>query len=74
MPKIAIPETEFLTIAAAAQLLVPFDQAAFFAAVADELEGKTVGPGSVGCAIRAAQARFKHPETAHAPHSSHKRW
>ena len=74
MPKIAIPQTEFLNIAAAAKLLAPHDQTSFFTAVADELEGKAVGPGSVGCAIRAAQARFRHPETGHAPHSSHKRW
>ncbi len=73
LKKIAIPESEFLTIAVA-ELLVPHDPASFFVPVADELEGKVVGPGSVGCAIRAAQARFRHPETGHEPHSSHKRW
>ena len=46
------------------------DHAAFFEAVADELKGKPIGDGSVGCAIRVAQAKFTHPKTAHAPHTS----
>ena len=71
--KIALPEREFLNIAAAARLLEPDDQASFFMAVADQLEGRIIGPGSVGCAIRSRSAQFKHPNVAHAPHSSKKR-
>jgi hypothetical protein len=73
MPKVQLTESQFLAISNAARAVAPTDDAAFFQAVADELKGKPVGDGSVGCAIRIAQTKFKHPETAHAPHSSWRR-
>ena len=71
--KIPLTETQYLAIANAARALALADHAAFLQAVADELKGKPIGDGSVGCAIRIAQERFPHPETAHAPHSSWRR-
>src|SRR5262245_958446 len=71
--KIPLTETQYLAIADAAHALAAADHAAFLQAVADELKGKPIGDGSVGCAIRVAQARFTHPQTAHAPHSSWRR-
>ena len=71
--KIPLTEVQYLAITNAARALVVADHAAFFQAVADELKGKPIGDGSVGCAIRVAQARFTHPQTVHAPHSSWRR-
>ena len=71
--KIPLTETQFLAIANAAHALALTDHAAFFQAVAGELKGKPIGDGSIGCAIRAAQAKFTHPKTAHAPHTSWRR-
>jgi hypothetical protein len=71
--KIPLTEAQYLAIANAARVLVVADHVAFFQAVADELKGKPIGDGSVGCAIWVAQARFTHPRTAHAPHSSWRR-
>jgi hypothetical protein len=71
--KIELTETQFLAVTNAARALAPTDHAAFFQEVASELKGKAVGDGSVGCAIRVAQTKFKHPATAHAPHSSWRR-
>jgi len=55
--KITLSETEFLAIANAARALVPNDQPAFFQTVSDELQGKLIGDGTIGQAIRNAQAR-----------------
>jgi hypothetical protein len=71
--KIPLTEVQYLAITNAARALVVADHAAFLQAVADELKGKPIGDGSIGCAIRFAQARFTHPQTAHAPHSSWRR-
>ena len=71
--KIELTETQFLAVTNAVRALAPTDHAAFFQAVASELKGKAIGDGSVGCAIRVAQEKFPHPETAHAPHSSWRR-
>ena len=71
--KIELTETQFLAVSNAALALAVADQLAFFRAVANELKGKPIGDGSVGCAIRVAQTKFTHPETAHAPHSSWRR-
>lgn len=72
--KIILSETQFLAIANAARALVPNDQPAFFQAVSDELQGKLIGDGTIGQAIRIAQAKFPHPNTAHDPHKSHIKW
>jgi hypothetical protein len=53
---------QFLAIANAGAALCPLDRDQFFAAVASELQGRPIGDGSVGCAIRAAQAAFPRPE------------
>jgi hypothetical protein len=67
---IPLSESQFLAIANAALALCPGDRDRFWMEVAVELKGKPIGDGSVGCAIRAVQARFPHPNTGHAPHSS----
>ena len=67
---IPLLESQFLAIANAALALSPGDRDHFLAEVAAELKGKPIGDGSIGCAIRAVQARFPHPHTGHAPHSS----
>jgi hypothetical protein len=59
---ILVSEAQFLAIANAANALCPADRARFVAAVAAELNGRPIGDGSVGCAIRAAQLQFAHPE------------
>jgi hypothetical protein len=71
--KIELTETQFLAVSNAASALAPTDYATFLEAVAGELKGKAIGDGSVGCAIRVAQEKFPHPETAHAAHSSWRR-
>jgi hypothetical protein len=68
--KLQLTEAQFLAVTNAARALGLSNQAVIFQAVADELNGKVIGDGSVGCAIRIAQAKFVHPTTAHAPHSS----
>jgi hypothetical protein len=67
---IPLSESQFLAISNAALALCPGDHDRFCAEVAAELNDKLIGDGSVGCAIRAVQARFPHPDTGHAPHSS----
>ena len=64
MPKpLSLSEPQFLAIANAAAALCAPDRDQFYAAVAAALQGQsTIGDGSVGCAIRAAQASFAHPE------------
>jgi hypothetical protein len=64
---IALTEPQFLAIANAAGALCPSDRDRFYAAVAVELQGRPIGDGSVGCAIRAAQAKFSHPEPERVP-------
>jgi hypothetical protein len=53
--------SQFSAIANAAAALNPSDRESFIQAVAGELEGKPIGDGSVGRAIRDVQARFPHP-------------
>jgi hypothetical protein len=60
---IQISEAQLCAIFAAANALHPADRDQFIAAVATELAGQAIiGDGSVGRAIRNAQARFAHPE------------
>jgi len=67
MPPILLSELQFLAIANAAAALCPPDRDLFYAAVAAELRGRPIGDGSVGCAIRTAQAKFHHPEPERMP-------
>jgi hypothetical protein len=67
---IALSEPQYLAIFNAACALCPADRDQFIAAVARELIGQPVGDGSVGCAIRAVQVRFAHPE----PSTNTSRW
>jgi hypothetical protein len=59
--------SQFLAIVNAAAALCPLDRDQFLAAVAAELRGKLIGDGTVGCAIRAAQSKFPHPEPEPVP-------
>jgi hypothetical protein len=67
MPPIPLSSPQFLAIANAAAALCPPDRDQFYAAVAAELQGRLIGDGAVGCAIRAAQAKFHHPEPERRP-------
>jgi hypothetical protein len=61
--RLPVTNNQFLAIANAAAALCPSDRDPFLAAVAAELAGQAmIGDGSVGRAIRSAQARFPHPE------------
>jgi hypothetical protein len=62
MSPIKLTEPQFVAIANAANALCPPDRDQFYAAVAGELQGRPIGDGSVGCAIRVAQASFPRPE------------
>jgi hypothetical protein len=59
---IPLSEAQFLALARAAAALSSADHDQFLTAVAHELAGQPIGDGSVGRAIRIAQARFAHPE------------
>jgi hypothetical protein len=67
MSPISLTEPQWLAIANAANALCLSDRDRFVAAVHAELTGRPIGDGSVGCAIRAAQAKFHHPEPAQVP-------
>jgi len=67
---ILLSQPQFLAIANAAAALFPSDRDQFIAAVAAELDGKLIGDGSIGRAIRATQVRFSHPE----PETNPSRW
>lgn len=72
MSPIKLTEPQFLAIANAAAALCPPDRDQFYAAVAVELEGRPIGDGSVGCAIRIAQANFPRPEPERQPPRWHR--
>jgi hypothetical protein len=69
MSPIPVSEPQYLAILNAANALsgCGCDREQFVAAVARELEGKPIGDGSVGVAIRAAQANFEHPTPPEKP-------
>jgi hypothetical protein len=67
MPPILLTTPQFLAITNAAAALCPLDRDAFVAAVAVALQGRPIGDGSVGCAIRDVQLRFPHPEPEPVP-------
>jgi hypothetical protein len=64
MSPISIPETAYLAILNAANALggCGCDREQFVAAVYAELQGKPIGVGSVGVAIRAVQVNFPPPK------------
>ena len=68
MVPIPISELQYLAIANAAAALCPSDRDQFIARVHAELRGQPIGDGTIGCAIRAAQVNFTHPEPAPEPH------
>jgi hypothetical protein len=67
MPPIDVTNNQYLAIANAAAALCPSDRDQFVAAVAAELQGRPIGDGAVGRAIRAAQVKFAHPEPPDMP-------
>jgi hypothetical protein len=64
---VQISEAQLCAIFAAANALHPADRDPFIVAVATELTGQPIGDGSVGRAIRNAQAKFTHPEPEQLP-------
>jgi hypothetical protein len=67
MPPIRITDGQYLAIWNAAAALCPADRDQFVTAVAAELQGRPIGDGAVGRAIREAQVRFAHPEPPDVP-------
>jgi hypothetical protein len=68
MSPIPITEPQLLVIANAAAALRPSDRDQFIPRAHAELCGQSIGNGSIGRAIRIAQASFAHPEPDREPH------
>jgi hypothetical protein len=62
MSPILLTGSQFLAIVNAAAALCPVDRDAFLVAIAVALQGRPIGDGTVGRAIREVQSRFSHPE------------
>jgi hypothetical protein len=61
---LALTDSELDAVFAAARPLRPRDRAAFLNALAAELHGREIGPGSLGRAIAIVQKRFYDPPLA----------
>ena len=68
MSSIPVTEPQYLAIANAAAALCPSDRDQFIALVHDELQGESIGDGSLARAIARARASFPRPRFRREPH------
>jgi hypothetical protein len=61
MPPIALTDRQLDMVMAAAQPLPPADRSPFLEAVAALLQGREIGDGTIGRAIRETQAKYWDP-------------